>query len=55
MKLNEIKKLRHTVNEKEVNALLQSGYEIIKIISSKVEVEGKETIRPCYVLANKNG
>lgn len=50
MKFDEIKKICQTTNPDEVNQKLIEGYEIVKIISSKISTSNCEQILPMYVL-----
>lgn len=52
MKLEEIKRIKQSAEEKEVNEHLAKGFQIVKIISSKVQTDGVELIQPCYVLGS---
>jgi len=53
MKLNEIRQIKQTSSETEVNEHLSKGYEIIKIFSTKISTEHGEFIQPSYVLGLK--
>lgn len=53
MKLNEVKRIKELYNDTEVNAALDEGYEILKIISSKSTTMDLDEVRPCYVLGKK--
>jgi hypothetical protein len=50
MKLEEIREIRIAYDEGTVNSLLDSGYSIIKIISSKRPSGMMEAVVPCFVL-----
>jgi hypothetical protein len=51
MKLDEITKVKQTIDENEVNEYLAKGYRIIKILSSRISNQfGGEEIKPVYVL-----
>ena len=50
MKINEIKAIKQTAQEGEVNEYLAKGYEIIKIFSTKIVTDQGEFIQPCYVM-----
>lgn len=54
MKLDEVKGIAVSYDEKEVNIYLREGYKILKIISSK-RVEGEhEIVCPAFVLGKAN-
>lgn len=51
MKLEEIKKVKIAYDEASVNAALDEGYVIKKIISSKTTLNGEgEEVTPCFIL-----
>lgn len=50
MKMEQINKIKQTVDEVEVNEYLAKGYKIIKIFSCKVKQCDVEEVKPCYVM-----
>jgi hypothetical protein len=50
MELCNIKKVKQSYSDEEVNNFLAQGFELIKIISSRTVSMNVEEIRPCYIL-----
>jgi hypothetical protein len=50
MKLEDINRIKQSIDEQEVNRFLSEGYKIIKILSTKQFSDGNETVQPMYVL-----
>lgn len=50
MKLEDVKKIKQTSDEKTVNQYLEAGYKIIKIFSTKISTEQGDFVQPTYVL-----
>lgn len=48
MKLDEVAEIKETYNQEKVNELLENGFKVLKILSTKTE---NEVIRPLYILA----
>lgn len=53
MKLGEIKQIKQTAEQNEVNEHLGKDYEIIKILSGKINIDGAEYVQPIYILGSK--
>lgn len=51
MKLEDVKNIKQTRNADEVNELLDRGYKLIKILSSKQSTGGTDEIAPIYIVA----
>jgi hypothetical protein len=50
MQLGDIKKVKESYSDDEVNTFIDQGYELLKIISSRTSSLDTEEIRPCYIL-----
>ena len=56
MSYANICKVKECRSDEQVNEYLAKGYEIIKIISSRIFSSDIDEVRPCYVMAlQKNG
>jgi len=53
IRLDQIKQIKESTNEIEVNEYLNKGYFLIKILSSKSIAQEIEEVRPVYVLGTK--
>jgi hypothetical protein len=50
MQLSDVKKIKESRSDAEVNNYLEQGYELLKIISSRSSSVDVDEIKPCYVL-----
>lgn len=52
MKLEDIKSIKQTADQDEVNKHLKKGYSIVKIFSGKIPINehGDTIVQPIYVL-----
>jgi hypothetical protein len=50
MKLEEVKQIKITMDETQINEHLAKGYHILKIISSKRTEGERDLILPCFIL-----
>ena len=51
MSLENVRRIRETYDESEVNEYLSRGFRLVKILSSRKQVGGCEEVKPVYVLA----
>ena len=54
MKLSDVKKIKESYSDDEVNKFLDKGFELLKVISSRNTTIDIDEIRPCYVLGSRN-
>ena len=54
MELSNIKKIKESYSDEEVNNFIDQGYELVKIISSRISHFDTEEIKPCYILGLRN-
>ena len=50
MSLENVKQIKETTLETEVNEYLSKGYTLLKILSSKIQRPDCEEVRPIYIL-----
>ena len=50
MKLSDVKQVKESYSDEEVNRYLKQGYELLKIISSRSTTIDVDEVRPCYIL-----
>lgn len=50
MKLSDVKQVKESYSDEEVNKFLKDGYELLKILSSRSTTIDVDEVRPCYVL-----
>lgn len=50
MQLSDVKLIKETYSDEEVNEFLGKGYELLKIISSRIASSDIDEIKPCYIL-----
>lgn len=50
MKMEEIRKIKISYDEAEINELLAKGYVIMKVLSSKTTKDNGENILPIFIL-----
>lgn len=50
MQLGDVKLIKESHSDEEVNDFLGKGYELLKIISSKMASQDIDEIKPCYIL-----
>jgi len=51
MGLDEIREIKQTSDEAVVNEHLNKGFRLVKIISGKIIIDGRELVQPVYILA----